>query len=340
MKALLCKTFGPASTLVLEDVPNPEIKKNEILLDVHAAGVNFPDTLIIEGKYQFKPPFPFSPGGEAAGVIAAVGENVSHLKPGDRVMALTGWGSFAEQVAVPHYNVLPIPQSMDFTTAAAFSMTYGTSMHALKQRANLQPGETLLVLGASGGVGLAAVEIGKALGARVIAAASSAEKLEVARNAGADELINYSETSLKDEVKRLTNGNGADVIYDPVGGDLFDQAIRAIAWNGRLLVVGFASGRIPDLPVNLTLLKGASVVGVFWGSFAQRQPQDNAANFKQLFAWFEEGKLKPLVSTVYPLEKAGEAIDLLGGRRAVGKVVIVIGTTPTKSSNQPKNQAT
>ncbi|EFW87746.1 Quinone oxidoreductase [Pseudomonas savastanoi pv. glycinea] len=321
MKALLCKAFGPASTLVLEDVPGPEIKKNEILLDVHAAGVNFPDTLIIEGKYQFKPPFPFSPGGEAAGVISAVGEKVTHLKPGDRVMALTGWGSFAEQVAVPGYNVLPIPTSMDFTTAAAFSMTYGTSMHALKQRANLQAGETLLVLGASGGVGLAAVEIGKALGARVIAAASSAEKLEVAKNAGADELINYSETSLKDEVKRLTNGN---VIYDPVGGDLFDQAIRAIAWNGRLLVVGFASGRIPDLPVNLTLLKGASVVGVFWGSFAQRQPQDNAANFKQLFAWFEEGKLKPLVSTVYPLEKAGEAIDFLGERRAVGKVVVLV----------------
>ncbi len=245
-------------------------------------------------------------------MIAAVGENVSHLKPGDRVMALTGWGSFAEQVAVPHYNVLPIPQGMDFTTAAAFSMTYGTSMHALTQRARLQPGETLLVLGASGGVGLAAVEIGKALGARVIAAASSAEKLEVARNAGADELINYSETSLKDEVKRLTQGNGADVIYDPVGGDLFDQAIRSIAWNGRLLVVGFASGRIPELPVNLTLLKGASVVGVFWGSFAQRQPQDNAANFKQLFAWFEEGKLKPLVSTVYPLERAGRQLICWG----------------------------
>ncbi len=325
MKALLCKAFGPASTLVLEYIPAPDIKKNEILLDVHAAGVNFPDTLIIEGKYQFKPPFPFSPGGEAAGVISAVGEKVTHLKTGDRVMALTGWGSFAEQVAVPNYNVLPIPESMDFTVAAAFSMTYGTSMHALKQRANLQPGETLLVLGASGGVGLAAVEIGKALGARVIAAASSAEKLEVAKNAGADELINYTDTNLKDEIKRLTNGNGADVIYDPVGGDLFDQAIRAIAWNGRLLVVGFASGRIPELPVNLALLKGASVVGVFWGSFAQRQPQDNAANFKQLFAWFEEGKLKPLVSQVYPLERAGEAIDALGGRRAVGKVVVSIG---------------
>ncbi|MEE4069658.1 NADPH:quinone oxidoreductase family protein [Pseudomonas viridiflava] len=325
MKALLCKAFGPASTLVLEDIPAPDVKKNEILLDIHAAGVNFPDTLIIEGKYQFKPPFPFSPGGEAAGVISAVGEKVTHLKTGDRVMALTGWGSFAEQVAVPNYNVLPIPESMDFTIAAAFSMTYGTSMHALKQRANLQPGETLLVLGASGGVGLAAVEIGKALGARVIAAASSAEKLEVAKNAGADELINYTDTSLKDEIKRLTNGNGADVIYDPVGGDLFDQAIRAIAWNGRLLIVGFASGRIPELPVNLALLKGASVVGVFWGSFAQRQPQDNAANFKQLFAWFEEGKLKPLVSQVYPLERAGEAIDALGGRRAVGKVVVSIG---------------
>lgn len=322
MKAVLCKAFGPAETLVLEEVPNPEAKKNEIVLDVHAAGVNFPDTLIIEGKYQFKPPFPFSPGGEASGVISAVGEKVSHLNVGDRVMALTGWGSFAEQIAVAGYNVLPIPDAMDYITAAGFSMTYGTSMHALKQRAQLQPGETLLVLGASGGVGLAAVEIGKAMGARVIAAASSAEKLAVAQAAGADELINYSETNLKDEIKRLTNGVGVNVIYDPVGGDLFDQAVRSIAWNGRLLVVGFASGRIPELPVNLALLKGASVVGVFWGSFAQRQPQDNAANFQQLFAWYAEGKLKPLVSQVYPLEKAGEAIDSLGQRKAVGKVVV------------------
>jgi NADPH2:quinone reductase len=197
-------------------------------------------------------------------------------------------------------------------------------MHALKQRGNLQPGETLLVLGASGGVGLAAVEIGKAMGARVIAAASSAEKLAVAKAAGADELINYSETSLKDEIKRLTDGQGADVIYDPVGGDLFDQAIRAIAWNGRLLVVGFASGRIPELPVNLALLKGAAVVGVFWGSFAQRQPQDNAANFQQLFGWFAEGKLKPLVSQVYPLSNAAQAINDLGQRKAVGKVVVQV----------------
>ena len=324
MKAVLCKAFGPAETLVLEEIASPEAKRNEILLEVHAAGVNFPDTLIIGGKYQFKPPFPFSPGGEAAGVVAALGEKVSHLRVGDRVMALTGWGSFAEQVAVAGDNVIPIPSSMDFTTAAAFGMTYGTSMHALKQRANLQPGETLLVLGASGGVGLAAVEIGKAMGARVIAAASSAEKLAVAKAAGADELINYSDSDLKDEIKRLTGGQGADVIYDPVGGDLFDQAIRSIAWNGRLLVVGFASGRIPELPVNLALLKGAAVVGVFWGSFAQRQPQDNAANFRQLFAWHAEGKLQPLVSQTFPLEQAAAAIDTLGQRKAVGKVVVQV----------------
>ncbi len=324
MKALLCKAFGPADTLVLEEVESPEAKKNEVLLDVHAAGVNFPDSLIIEGKYQFKPPFPFAPGGEAAGVVKTVGEKVAHLKVGDRVMALTGWGSFAEQIAVPGYNVMPIPESMDFTTAAAFDMTYGTSMHALKQRAQLQPGETLLVLGASGGVGLAAVEIGKAMGARVIAAASSAEKLEVAKAAGADELINYSENSLKDEVKRLTGGQGADVIYDPVGGDPFDAAIRSIAWNGRLLVVGFASGRIPELPVNLTLLKGAAVLGVFWGAFAQRQPADNAANFQQLFAWHAEGKLKPLISRTFPLAQAGQAIDLLARRQAVGKLVVQV----------------
>ena len=324
MKALLCKAFGPADTLVLEDLPSPEPKKNEVLIEVQAAGVNFPDTLIIEGKYQFKPPFPFAPGGEVAGVVKAVGEKVSHLRAGDRVMALTGWGGFAEEVAVPAYNVLPVPKSMDLTTAAAFGMTYGTSMHALKQRANLQPGETLLVLGASGGVGLAAVEIGKAMGAKVIAAASSAEKLEVARNAGADELINYSEQSLKDEVKKITGGQGADVIYDPVGGDLFDAAIRSIAWNGRLLVVGFASGRIPELPVNLCLLKGAAVLGVFWGAFAQRQPQDNAANFQQLFAWHAEGKVTPLVSQIFPLEQAAEAINALGQRKAVGKVVVQV----------------
>ncbi|AAN70775.1 MULTISPECIES: NADPH:quinone oxidoreductase family protein [Pseudomonas] len=323
MKAVLCKTLGPARNLVLEEVASPLPKKNEILLDVQAAGVNFPDTLIIEGKYQFQPPLPFSPGGEAAGVVAAVGEKAGAFKVGDRVMALTGWGAFAEQVAVPFYNVLPIPASMDFTTAAAFGMTYGTSMHALRQRGQLQAGETLLVLGASGGVGLAAVEIGKAMGARVIAAASSAEKLAVAKAAGADELIDYSQANLREEIKRLTGGQGVDVIYDPVGGELFEQAVRGLAWNGRLLVVGFASGSIPQLAANLVLLKGAAVLGVFWGAFAQRQPEDNAANFHQLFAWHAEGKLKPLVSQTYPLAEAGVAIEKLGQRQAVGKLVVL-----------------
>ncbi|WP_144175687.1 NADPH:quinone oxidoreductase family protein [Pseudomonas sp. Kh13] len=323
MKAVLCKTLGPARDLVLEEVTSPVPKKNEILLDVQAAGVNFPDTLIIEGKYQFQPPLPFSPGCEAAGVVAAVGEKAGTFKIGDRVMALTGWGAFAEQVAVPFYNVQPIPASMDFTSAAAFGMTYGTSMHALRQRGQLQAGETLLVLGASGGVGLAAVEIGKAMGARVIAAASSAEKLAVAKAAGADELIDYSQASLRDEIKRLTGGQGVDVIYDPVGGELFEQAVRGLAWNGRLLVVGFASGTIPQLAANLVLLKGAAVVGVFWGAFAQRQPEDNAANFRQLFAWHAEGKLKPLVSQTYPLAEAGAAIERLGQRQAVGKLVVL-----------------
>lgn len=322
MKAVLCKAYGPASSLVLEETTDPVAKKNDVIIDIHAAGVNFPDTLIIEGKYQVKPPFPFSPGGEAAGVVSAVGENVKHLKPGDRVMALTGFGSFAEKVAADAGRVLPMPDDMDYVTAAGFSMTYGTSMHALKQRANLQPGETLLVLGASGGVGLAAVEIGKAMGARVIAAASSDDKLEIARQAGADELINYADGELKEKVKALTKGQGADVIYDPVGGDLFDQSLRCINWNGRLLVVGFASGRIPEMPANLPLLKGAAVVGVFWGAFAARQPQDNLANFQQLFAWHTEGKLKPLVSQTYELSQYEDALAMLTSRKAVGKVVI------------------
>jgi NADPH2:quinone reductase len=324
MKAVLCKAFGPADTLVVEEINSPEIKKNEVLLDVHAAGINFPDTLIIEGKYQFKPPFPFSPGGEAAGVISAVGEKVSHLKVGDRVMALTGWGSCAEQVAVPAYNILPMPEAMDFSTAAAFSMTYGTAMHALKQRGTLQAGETVLVLGASGGVGLAAIEIAKAMGARVIAAASSAEKLEVARQAGADELINYQTDDVRERLKSLTKGQGVDVIIDPVGGDLFETVFRSIAWNGRMLVIGFASGTIPSLPANLPLLKGAAVIGVFWGSFAQRQPRDNVDNFQQLFTWYAQGKLKPLVSQTFALEDTAQAINTLGARKAVGKLVIKV----------------
>jgi NADPH:quinone reductase len=325
MKALLCKAFGAADTLVLEETAMPQIKADEVLIEVHAAGVNFPDTLIIQGKYQFKPEFPFAPGGEVAGRVTAVGAQVSHLRVGQRVMALTGWGGFAEAVAVPAQNVLPLPESMDLRTAAGFGMTYGTSMHALRQRADLKEGETLLVLGAAGGVGLAAVEIGKAMGARVIAAASSGEKLEVARAAGADALINYSEQSLRAELKALTAGKGVDVIYDPVGGALFEEAFRSIAWNGRHLVVGFAGGgEIPALPANLPLLKGAALVGVFWGAFAQRQPRDNADNFRQLFGWHAEGRLKPLVSRTFPLADGGEAIECLAQRRALGKLVVEV----------------
>lgn len=239
-------------------------------------------------------------------------------------MALTGWGSFAEQVAVPAYNIMPMPASMPFDEGASFAMTYGTSMHALRQRGNLQAEETLLVLGAAGGVGLAAVEIGKAMGARVIAAASNASKLEAARVAGADELIDYSTEDLKARVMALTAGQGADVIYDPVGGDAFDTAVRCLAWNGRLLVIGFASGRIPQLPVNLALLKGAAVIGVFWGAFAQRQPHDNASNFRQLFAWHGEGRLRPLISARYSLDQAPQAIQALAERRAVGKLVVQV----------------
>ena len=325
MKAVLCKAYGPASSLVLEETTDPVAKKNEVVIDIHAAGVNFPDTLIIEGKYQVKPPFPFSPGGEAAGVVASVGESVKHLKVGDRVMGLTGFGSFAEKVATDAMRVLPMPDDMDYVTAAGFSMTYGTSMHALKQRGELKPGETLLVLGASGGVGLAAVEIGKAMGARVIAAASSAEKLEVAKAAGADELINYSEVSLKDAVKELTNGQGADVIYDPVGGDLFDQAVRSINWKGRLLVVGFASGRIPEFPINLALLKGSSIVGVFWGAFTRNEPEVSAQNMMELLQMYSEGKIDPKVSEVFDFEQYAEALGALTGRRATGKVVLRVG---------------
>lgn len=324
MKALLCKAFGTADSLVLEDIASPVAGSDEVLIDVHMAGVNFPDTLLIEGKYQIKPAFPFAPGGEAAGVVAAVGAGVSHLQPGDRVMALTGWGSFAEQVVVRASQVTLMPARMDFAGAAAFGVTYGTSMHALCQRARLQKGETLLVLGASGGVGLAAVEIGRAMGAHVIAAASSKQKLEIARTAGAHELICYGKGSLKEQVNALTEGRGADVIFDPVGGDLFDQAIRAIAWNGRLLVIGFTSGRIPQLPVNLTLLKGAAVLGVFWGAFTQCQPQENQANYRQLFAWHAEGKLRPLISQQYALARAGDALEALRLRKAVGKLVVEI----------------
>ena len=324
MRALLCKEYGPPESLVIEETADPKVSGASCLVDVKAAGVNFPDTLIIQGKYQFQPPMPFSPGGEIAGVVSQVGDKVKHLKPGDRVMGLTGWGGFAEKVAVAEANLIPVPEGIDLTNAAGFVMTYGTSMHALVQRGRLQPGETLLVLGAGGGVGLAAIELGKAMGAHVIAAASSVEKLAIAKEAGADELINYSEVNLKDTLKTLTNGKGVDVVYDPVGGELSELALRSMAWCGRHLIIGFAAGDIPKLPANLTLLKGCEIVGVFWGAFTQRQPQDNLANFQQMMAWAQEGKIRPKVNNIYSFENAGQAIKDMAERKLAGKAVVKI----------------
>lgn len=326
MKAILCKEHGPAETLVIEEVPSPEAEGRGVKVRVKAAGLNFPDTLIIQGKYQLKPTMPFSPGGEMSGEVIAVGDKVTRFKVGDRVAGLTGYGAFAEEVIVPEHNLLPIPESMSDEKAAAFTMVYGTSYHALKQRANIQPGESLLVLGASGGVGLATVELGKAMGAHVIAAASSAEKLEVAKAAGADELINYTEEPLKDAVKRLTNSKGVDVIYDPVGGDFTEQALRAMAWNGRHLIVGFAAGDIPKVPANLMLLKGCSVVGVFWGSFTQREPEVSAQNMMELMKLYAEGKIDPNISEVFEFEDYAKALGALTERRATGKVVLKVGS--------------
>lgn len=326
MKAILCKEYGPADKLVIEDVPSPEAKGRGVKVRVKAAGLNFPDTLIIEGKYQLKPNMPFSPGGEMAGEVVAVGDKVTRFKVGDRVAGLTGYGAFAEEVIVPEQNLLPVPDGMSDEKAAAFTMVYGTSYYALKQRGNLQPGETLLVLGASGGVGLATVELGKAMGAKVIAAASSAEKLAIAKEAGADELINYTEEPLKDAVKKLTHSKGVDVIYDPVGGDFTEQALRAMGWNGRHLIIGFAAGEIPKIPANLTLLKGCSVVGVFWGSFTQREPEASAQNMMELMKLYAEGKIDPKVSAVYDFEDYAEALGALTGRKATGKVVLKVSS--------------
>ena len=326
MKAILCKEYGPAETLVIEDVPSPEVKGRGVKVRVKAAGLNFPDTLIIENKYQLKPSLPFSPGGEMAGEVIEVGDKVTRFKVGDRVAGLTGYGAFAEEVIVPQQNLLPVPDGMSDEKAAAFTMVYGTSYYALKQRGNLQPGETLLVLGASGGVGLATVELGKAMGAKVIAAASSAEKLAVAKEAGADELINYTEEPLKDAVKKLTHSKGVDVIYDPVGGDFTEQALRAMGWNGRHLIIGFAAGDIPKIPTNLTLLKGCSVVGVFWGSFTQREPEASAQNMMELMKLYAEGKIDPKISAVYDFEDYASAIGALTERKATGKVVLKVGS--------------
>ena len=325
MRAVICKAFGPLEDLVVEAKELGEPGPGEVRVAIEAAGVNFPDTLMVEGKYQVKPPLPFTPGTEVAGIVRSVGDGVTHLEVGMPVVGMVGVGAFAEECVVSVARLMRRPASMDPVTAAGFSMTYGTSMHALRQRARLQPGETLLVLGASGGVGLAAVEIGKAMGATVIAAASSAEKLEVARAAGADHLINYATESLRDRVKELTADKGVDVVYDPVGGDFLEQAVRVTAWEGRVLVVGFAAGTIPRIPANLLLLKGCALVGVFFGTFAARDGQDNKDNFAQLFTWFEEGKLKPLISRTLDLADTVEALQLLAARSAIGKIVLTTG---------------
>lgn len=321
MKALLCVEHGPPEKLVVREVPTPEPGKGEVRIRVAAAGVNFPDVLIIQNLYQFKPPLPFSPGGEAAGTVDAVGEGVTHLKPGDRVLAMTGTGGFAEYLVAEASKAVPLPDSMPLAIAAGFTMTYATSHHALKQRANIQPGETLLVLGAAGGVGLAAVELGKVMGARVVAAASSDEKLALCREYGADETINYSVEDLREGIKR-TCGAGPDVIYDPVGDKFAEPAFRSIGWNGRYLVVGFAGGEIPKLPLNLALIKGASIVGVFWGAFTMREPKVHAANMAELIQWLGEGKLHPHISRRFSLDDGAEAIRWMMDRKAMGKVLI------------------
>jgi len=324
MRAVLCKSYGPPDTLVVDDLPSPAPGAGEAVVSVKAAGVNFPDVLIIENKYQLKPPLPFSPGSELAGVVRQVGEGVTNVRAGDRVMAITGFGSFAEEVKVDAKRLLAIPDGMDFVTAAAFGLTYATSDHALRDRGALQAGETLLVLGAAGGVGLSAIEIGKALGARVIACASSDDKLAVCRAHGADATINYATEDLRERIKALTDGKGPDVVYDPVGGPYTEPALRSIAWRGRLLVVGFAAGEIPRIPLNLTLLKGCAIVGVFWGDFARREPKQFAESIGQLGKWFREGKLKPHVSQTFPLARAVDALKLMAARKVKGKVVLTV----------------
>ncbi len=322
MKAVVCKAYKTAFELFIEDVAAPRPGLGEVLIDVKAAGVNFPDSLIVQGKYQVKPELPFTPGMEAAGIVSAVGEGVRNLRVGMRVVAHPHIGAFAEKIAVSAQEVFPIPHSMGFSEASGFVHVYGTSHHALKDRAHLQPGETLLVLGAAGGVGLAAVEIGKAMGAKVIAAASTAEKLALCKAHGADALIDYSHEELRVRINEITEGKGVDVVFDPVGGASAEPSIRSLKRYGRHLVVGFAAGEIPKLPLNLLLLKTASAVGVFWGQFVAHEPERNIANINELFEWQAQGKLHPHVSAEFPFARAAEAIRHVADRKALGKVVI------------------
>ncbi|MDA8635819.1 NADPH:quinone oxidoreductase family protein [Rhodobacteraceae bacterium] len=326
MKSVQCENFGPPETLKLKDLPNLIPTQGQVRIATEACGVNFPDTLIIENKYQFKPDLPFAPGGEVTGIVDAVGDGVSQNLLGQPVMCMTLSGGFAEQTICKAEDLIARPSFMPSTVAAGFTMTYGTSMHALKQRAQLQARETLLVLGAGGGVGLAAVEIGKQMNATVIAAASSTEKLNAAKDAGADHLIDYSQQDLRSALKDIVGKKGVDVVYDPVGGDMFEAALRSTAWGGRVLVVGFASGDIPKIPVNLALLKGCSIVGVFWGAFRLNYTKEDNENFEQLFAWYDQGKLKPFTSKTYTLNETALALNDLKNRKAIGKLIIQISS--------------
>jgi NADPH2:quinone reductase len=324
MRGLVCKQFGSTDDLVVEELDDPVAASGEVLVDIHAAGINFPDLLVIAGQYQLKTPPPFTPGNEAAGVITAVGEGVTRFAIGDKVIVMLRGGAFAEKCAVDQNLVFPLPDQLSFEQGAGFSVTYCTSYHALRQSANLKAGETLLVLGAAGGVGTTAVEIGKAMGARVIAAASSDEKLEFAKSIGADEVINYAATSLNDSVKELTGGAGADVVYDPVGGELALQALRATAWHGRYLVIGFASGDIPQFPANLPLLKEASIVGVWWGTWSAKNPQEQMNNVLEMTGMIADGRLSPTVTETYSLDDFKEAFRAISERRVKGKTVFTM----------------
>ena len=322
MKALLCKVWGPPADLVFERVADLAPEDGEVIISMRAAGVNFPDALTVQGKYQAKPTLPFVPGSELAGVVLSTGAGVRGVKPGSRVMASCRLGAFSEQVRVPADHVIPLPDNISFEIGASFALTYGTSYHALNSRATLRAGETLLVLGAAGGVGLAAIQIGKAMGAKVIAAASGPEKLAVCRSYGADALIDYTIEDLRERLKDLTSGKGPDVVFDPVGGRYTEPAFRSIAWGGRYLVIGFAAGDVPSLALNLPLLKGASIVGVFWGEYVARQLSDFQNDMKELFALLDQGKLAPHISARYPLAQGGLALQDLLDRKAIGKVII------------------
>jgi NADPH2:quinone reductase len=325
MKALVCRSFGPIDSLAVEEVPDPAPLAGQVVIGVRACGVNFPDVLIVQGKYQFKPALPFSPGGEVAGVVEAVGSGVTGLHVGDRIIAIAAWGGMAEKLAADASQVLPIPDGVDFVTASCVASAHGTTLYALRDRAKLRAGETLLVLGASGGLGLAAVQIGKRMGARVIAAASTPEKLETCRKHGADLLVDYAKEDLKARVKAMTGGAGADVVYDPVGGSATDAALRAIAWEGRLLVLGFTAGEIPKIPLNLVLLKGCSVVGVYWGMSVMRDPAHGRAILQEILGWLQDGSLRPHVHVRVPLSRSLDALRAIEERRVQGKAVVVVG---------------